>query len=68
MKGHFVARGDEPTPSPRRPLGTIHPVVDEECTEPFGHRCIRSLQTELSEPTQFDSADQEQMVVAGDAS
>jgi hypothetical protein len=29
---------------------------------------IRSLQTELSEPTLFDPAEQEQMVSAGDAS
>ena len=34
-----------PAPETSRPLGTIHPVADEECAGPFGDRCIRTIVT-----------------------
>ena len=32
-------------PETSRPIGTIHQVADEECTEAFGDRCIRTVVT-----------------------
>ena len=32
-------------PETSRPLGTMHSVANEECTRPFGNRCIRTIVT-----------------------